>query len=59
MIKKDTKESDLNPQIPLILEFIKSEIEYHSEILKHIKSQSNVDITVLDKVFLDSLAVTF
>lgn len=59
MIKKDTKESDLNPQIPLILEFIKSEIEYHSEILKHIESKSNVDITVLDKVFLDSLAVTF
>ena len=50
-IKKVTQESDLNPQIPVIQEFIASELIKQKELADKTADDHNKDWTALNKLF--------
>ncbi|MBR3834404.1 MAG: nucleotidyltransferase domain-containing protein [Lachnospiraceae bacterium] len=52
-IKKVTQESDLNPQIPVIQDFIASELVKQKELADVITDDHNKDWTALNKLFCD------
>ena len=52
-IKKVTQESDLNPQIPVIQDFIASELVKQKELADSSEDDRNMDWTALNKLFYD------
>ncbi len=50
-VKKLTTEKEENPQMPVIQEFIRTEIEKQKDIAEGLKDDHNKDITALDSVF--------
>ena len=54
-IKKITQESDLNPQIPVIQEFIASELIIQKELANATKDDHNNDWDTLNKLFFEIL----
>ncbi|SFR65204.1 nucleotidyltransferase domain-containing protein [Anaeromicropila populeti] len=54
-IKKITDEKDLNPQIPVIYEFIKNELEIQKEISQTLEDDHNKDWQMLNTVFMNTL----
>jgi predicted nucleotidyltransferase len=52
-IKKITDEKDLNPQIPVIYEFIKNELELQKELAETIADDHNKNWEMLNTVFIN------
>ena len=52
-IKKVTEEKDLNPQIPVIFDFITSELAVQKEIADTIEDDHNKDWSALNAIFAD------
>ena len=50
--KKCTKEIEFNPQIPIILDFISSELEKQKQIANSIPDDHNKDWELLNRLFL-------
>ncbi len=51
--KKITQEKDLNPQIPVIRNFIQSELEYQKELTDSMADDRSDDWNLLNQLFLD------
>lgn len=54
-VKKRTTESEENPQLPVIREFIESETARQKEIADHLEDDHNRDWTALNSIFLQFL----
>ncbi|MCI9421925.1 nucleotidyltransferase domain-containing protein [Sporofaciens musculi] len=52
-IKKTTKEGQLNPQLPLVIDFIASELERQKEIADLMEDDHLKDWDVLNRIFMD------
>lgn len=52
-LKKVTDEKDLNPQIPVIYEFIKKELEVRKVMADTMKDDHNKDWDALNALFFD------
>ena len=54
-MKKRTTESEENPQLPVIREFIESETARQKEIADHMEDDRNRDWTALNSIFLEMI----
>ncbi|WP_099468165.1 nucleotidyltransferase domain-containing protein [Konateibacter massiliensis] len=53
--KKVTDEKDLNPQIPVVIDFISSELERQKELVNAMKDDRNKDWNILNEIFLNTI----